>query len=293
MPELPEVETIRRDLEKQIINKKIVDVEILHKKIVQGDNRDFARVLKNNKIKNIDRIGKLLIFELVDGDNFLFTHLKMTGQFIYTKGKVVVAGGHSEEWGKKPQITKELERVDKYARVIITFADKSKLYFNDMRVFGYMKVDSKIVKDKIVSDFGIEPFTDNFTLNNFENIFKNRRISLKAILLNQKLIAGIGNIYADEICFSASVRPDKKAPILTKQEMNKLHKATEQILKKAIENRGTTFNNYVDASGNKGNFVKYLQIYGRGGKECKKCKNILSKIKLAGRGTVFCKNCQK
>ncbi|OGH59348.1 MAG: hypothetical protein A2725_00775 [Candidatus Magasanikbacteria bacterium RIFCSPHIGHO2_01_FULL_33_34] len=293
MPELPEVETIRRDLQKKIINKKIVNIDILNKKTVQGSKQSFLNILKNNKIINIGRIGKLIIFELADEKNFLFVHLKMTGQLIYVQGNIVVAGGHSEEWGKKPNITNELERVDKYARVIITFRDKSKLYFNDMRVFGYMKVGSKAVRESIVSNFGIEPFTENFTLNNFENIFKNKRISLKAILLNQKLIAGIGNIYVDEICFVSGVRPDKSVVNLNKNEIEMLYKHIEIVLKKAVENRGTTFNNYVDADGKKGNYVKYLQVYGRGGQECKKCKNILLKIRLSGRGTVFCENCQK
>ncbi|MDP2684969.1 MAG: bifunctional DNA-formamidopyrimidine glycosylase/DNA-(apurinic or apyrimidinic site) lyase [bacterium] len=293
MPELPEVETIRQDLRKKVINKKIVDIEILHKKIVHGDNQAFLGILKNNKIKSIDRIGKLIIFELADTENFLFVHLKMTGQLIYKKGKVVVAGGHSDEWGKKPQITKELASFDKYVRVIITFADKAKLYFNDMRVFGYMKIDNKVAKDKIIKDFGIEPFTENFTLNNFANIFKNKRISLKEILLDQKLIAGIGNIYADEICFKAGVSPSRSASSLTREEINKLYIAIKYIFKKAIESRGTTFNNYVDSDGNRGNFTKYLQVYGRGGQDCKKCRKTLVKIRLVGRGTVFCKKCQK
>ena len=295
MPELPEVETIRRDLEKKIINKKIVDVEILNKKTVHGNNQVFLDILKNNKIKRIERIGKLIIFDLADGKNFLFVHLKMTGQLIYTRAdtKIIAAGGHSEEWGKPRHITEKFDSFNKYARVIITFVDKTRLYFNDLRVFGYMKIDNKIAKDKIIKDFGIEPFTENFTLNNFANIFENRRISLKAILLNQKLIAGIGNIYADEICFRAKIRPDKSVSILTKQEMNKLYLAIPHILKKAIKNRGTTFNNYVDAEGRRGSFVRYLQVYGRGGQDCKKCRGQLKKIKLSGRGTVYCETCQK
>jgi len=293
MPELPEVETIKQDLRKKIINKKIVEIEVLNKKTIHGNKQAFLRILKGNKIKSIERVGKLIIFELKDGNNFLFVHLKMTGQLVYKKGKKVVAGGHSEEWGKKPQIINELASFDKYARVIITFEDNAKLYFNDMRVFGYMKTGDKTARVEIIKGFGVEPFTKGFTLNNFANIFKNRKTSLKAILLNQKLIAGIGNIYADEICFRAGVRPDKKASNLSKQDLNKLYEAIKYIFKKAIENRGTTFNNYVDSDGNKGGFTKYLKVYGRGGEACKKCKKILKKIRLVGRGTVFCSYCQR
>lgn len=286
MPELPEVETIRQDLLQKVINKKIIDVEILHKKTVRNNERSFLSILKNNKIKNIKRTGKLIIFELVDGNNFLLVHLKMTGQLIYKKGGQITAGGHSES-------NTDLNLPNRHTRVIITFADKSKLFFNDMRLFGYMKIEDEQSKDKIVGNFGIEPLTKDFTLPNFEKIFENRRTNIKAILLNQKLIAGLGNIYVDEVCFEADVRPDKSAANLSKEQMKRIYSAIELIIKKAIEKRGTTFNNYIDADGNKGNFLDCLKVYGRGGGNCKKCKNILKKINLAGRGTVFCEKCQK
>lgn len=292
MPELPEVETIRRDLDKKIVNKKIVKVKILNPKTVRNKRRVFLYGLQGNIIKAIARVGKLLVFELADND-FLLVHLKMTGQLVYKKGKQMVAGGHSEEWGKPRHITKEFAAFDKYARVSISFADKSKLYFNDLRLFGYMKKVGRVEKEKITSTFGIEPFTDKFTYANFAPIFKNRKTSLKAILLNQNLIAGLGNIYVDEVCFRAGIRPGRRAGGLAKAEIIKLYQAIQIVLKKAIANRGTTFNNYVDADGNKGGFIKYLQVYGQGGGPCKKCKRILKKIKLAGRGTVFCENCQK
>lgn len=285
MPELPEVETIRRDLRHKILYKKIIGVQILHKKTVHNKEKDFWRILKNNKIKEIDRAGKLIIFELA-GKNFLLAHLKMTGQLIYVKNNEITVGGHSE--------TKtNLNLPNKHTRVIISFADKAKLFFNDLRLFGYMKIVDAKAKNKIKLGFGIEPLTANFTLNNFAKIFKNRKTSLKAVLLNQKLIAGVGNIYADEACFAAGINPFKQANKLTKKEIKKLFLAIEKILKKAILKRGTTFNNYVDSDGNKGNYIKYLKVYGRGGKSCNQCQNILKKKKLAGRSTVFCVDCQK
>lgn len=285
MPELPEVETIRRDLHHKVLNKKIIDVQILNKKTVHNKEKVFLNILKNGKIKDIDRVGKLIIFELGD-KNFLLVHLKMTGQLIYVKDKEVTAGGHSE---KKT----DLNLPNKHTRVILTFEDKAKLYFNDLRMFGYMKIVDEKEKERIKNSFGIEPLTGNFTLSNFEKIFSNRKTALKAILLNQKVIAGLGNIYVDEVCFAAGVNPLKRANKLKKEEIKKLFLSIEKILKQAILKRGTTFNNYLDSDGNRGNFVGYLKVYGRGGESCKKCQNTLKKTKLAGRGTVFCLNCQK
>jgi len=285
VPELPEVETIRQDLRRKVLNKKITAVEILNKKTVYNIRRVFVGVLKGNKIIGIGRAGKLLIFKLKD-KKFLLVHLKMTGQLIYEKSGEITAGGHSEE-------KTDLALPNKHTRVIITFADRSWLYFNDMRLFGYMKIADEKTKNKIVGNFGIEPFTKKFTYNNFTNIFKNRKTSLKAILLNQNLIAGLGNIYADESCFQAGIRPDRKAVSLNSKEIKKLYQAIKIVLKKALENRGTTFNNYVDSDGRSGNFADKLKVYGRAGEACRKCQNKLKRIKLAGRSTVFCGKCQK
>lgn len=294
MPELPEVETIRQDLRRKILNKKIIGVQILHKKTIHNKKKDFWRILKNNKVKEIDRVGKLIIFEL-NRKNFLLVHLKMTGSLILQKDKEIMAGGHSNVNMELASHHKGagFNLPNKHTRVIIIFEDKARLFFNDLRLFGYMKIVGAKAKDKIKLGFGIEPLAANFTLSNFEKIFKNRRTSLKAILLNQKLIAGLGNIYADEACFAAGINPFKQANKLTKEEIKKLFVSIEKLLKYAILKRGTTFNNYVDSNGNRGNYTKYLKVYGRGGKSCKKCQNILKKTKLAGRGTVFCVRCQK
>ena len=296
MPELPEVETIRRDLCQKILNKKIVKVNIVNPKSVRNSRRDFLSGLRGNKIKSIDRVGKLMVFCLPEKE-FLLVHLKMTGQLIYKQGKKIIAGGHGEPesaFGRPgDKVMANLAVPNKHTRVIITFADKSKLFFNDLRLFGYMKKVGRAEKDKIAAAFGIEPLTRGFSLAKFAAIFKNRKTSLKAILLNQNLIAGLGNIYVDEVCFRAGLKPNRSAGNLAKTEIAKLYQAIQFILKKAIAKRGTTFNNYIDADGNKGNFIKYLQVYGQGGAPCKKCKNLLKKIRLSGRGTVFCEKCQK
>ncbi len=286
MPELPEVETIKNDLKKKILGKKIKQVTIRKKRLVRGSARAFVRELKGNSFKDIKRIGKLLIFTLNNG-KYLLIHLKMTGQLVYRRNKKIIAGGHGS-----PKITEHLP--NKYSHIYFKFNDDSGLYFNDMRQFGFVQIVSKPVLEKIIAGFGPEPLSRQYKIEEFKEIFKNRKTSVKAVLLNQKLIAGIGNIYADEILFTAGVRPDRRAGSLKQQEMENIFNATKSVLRKAIKYRGTTFNDYVDASGNVGRFVRHLKVYGREGERCKKCeKGIILKAKVAQRGTQYCKVCQK
>ena len=285
MPELPEVETIRRDLKRYVLGKKIKQVTATHPKVVGGNIAAFCRALRGQHFTQIDRVGKLLIFSLAPGQ-FLLVHLKMTGQLIYQAGPLVIAGGHSQTDypGVQP---------GPHTRVIITFADNSKLFFHDMRLFGFMKMVDEAGRNKAVSAFGIEPLTEHFTEEKFAAVFRGRKTSTKTVLLNQALIAGIGNIYADEICFAAGIRPSRRAARLRKADLAALYTATTQVIRRAIAERGTTFNNYVDGAGNKGNFLKFLAVYGRGGQPCRTCERPLIKKRIAGRGTVYCVYCQK
>lgn len=287
MPELPEVETIVRDLKKKILKKKIVKVEVKLKRIIKGSVSRFVSILKNNNIVDIRRRGKLLIFDLSTKDKHLIIHLKMTGQLIYKKGKKIIAGGHEQK--------NTVDNVpNKYSHVRIHFKDKSTLFFNDLRQFGFLKIVNTKELNEYLVNYGIEPLSKEFTLKSFKEIVKNRRGNIKAFLLNQKHIAGLGNIYVDESLFIAGIRPTRKLDKLKNTEKEKLFKAIKSILKKAIKARGTTFNSYVDADGNKGGFVKLLKVYGRDGKECKRCKGgEIEKIRIAGRGTRYCPKCQK
>lgn len=286
MPELPEVETIRRDLLKKIKGQKIDGVVVKKDNMVKGHTKTFIRKIKGQTIKNISRIGKLMIFDLGNDLNLL-VHLKMTGQLVFVKGDKVVAGGHN--------IPKADNRLpNKYSHIIFTLADDSKLFFNDLRQFGYMRLVSNKIRELLVVAYGIEPLTDSFTLDNFKKVFNSRQTSVKAILLNQKLIAGIGNIYADEICHQAGIKPTRQAGCLTQAEIKNIYLACQIIIKKAIRHRGTTFNDYVDASGKEGNFVKLLKVYGREGQVCQRCRQAkIKKIKITGRGTHLCPKCQK
>jgi formamidopyrimidine-DNA glycosylase len=288
MPELPEVETIKRDLNKFILNKKIKSLDILLPRIVKSSPEELRNILINNSFKKINRQGKLLIFALTDTpDRFLLIHLKMTGQLIYRSGNKLIAGGHSDS--QDPKTSSQ-----KYTRLIFKFVGGDELLFNDLRTFGAIKLANQEELKKICAQYGIEPLQKNFEFTALKKIINKRTINIKALLLNQALISGIGNIYADEILFASAVLPDRPANSLTDQEIKKIFDSTQDIIRLAIKNRGTTFNNYVDGRGKKGSFVKMLKVYGRGGEKCLKCKKTdLTKIKVAGRGTVYCSKCQK
>ncbi len=286
MPELPEVETIKRDLNKKIRGKQIAEIITDTPKMFTPRFSLARKKLIGGKIKDVERRAKLLIIK-INKDLFLLIHLKMTGQLVYSpkKGKIVV-GGHP--------ITGVRDLPNKFTHVSFYFKDDSVLYFNDVRKFGYMKLVDRGDLEKILEDFGIEPLSGQFSLEKFKQILKKRKKSkIKQVLMDQKLLAGIGNIYADESLFAAGIRPMRRAGKISDKEAKKLYENIKKILKKAIERRGTSFSNYVDSEGKKGNFVPLLKVYGRGGEKCKKCGHVLKKTKVGGRGTVYCSFCQK
>lgn len=286
MPELPEVETICRDLRKKIINKKIVSISVKKKNLIKQSVTGFKKKLVGNKIISIDRRGKLIIINLSTG-NYLLIHLKMTGQLIYQQKDNIIAGGHG-----LPRPEQGLP--SRFSHIIFIFSDKSQLFFNDIRQFGYMQIVDKEELDLVIDNYGIEPGLKNFTLDNFNNVLKNRKTSIKALLLNQKVIAGIGNIYADEICHLSSVRPMRRINTLTNDEKKKLWKYSTTVINNAIKKRGTTFSDYVDADGHSGSYVGHLKVFGKQGSHCTSCsKGVIKKIRHAGRGTHYCPNCQK
>jgi len=269
MPELPEVETIRRDLELKVLNKKIKKVSIFLQKSVLN-NKKFKSYLLDSKIISIQRRGKLLILEL-DNKKYLTIHLRMTGQLIY--GKRIIP--------------------EKHTRVALEFNDNNILLFNDVRQFGYLKIINNQELLKILESYGIEPLTKNFKLLDFIKILKSSKRKLKQVLLDQHLIAGLGNIYVDEICFDANILPTRISNSLNREEIRKLFYSCNKIIKKAVLMRGTTFSDYKDIGGREGNYLKVLKVYGRNTKNCIKCNNKINKIKLFGRGTHFCYYCQK
>ena len=285
MPELPEVETIRNGLENSILNKKITDIDVLWKGSIKSRVSEFTTIVVGNKVKRIDRVGKLLIFVLTSSNKSILIHLKMTGQLVYINQKEIIAGGH--KMGES-----DLNLPNKYTRLIIHFDDGSKLFFSDLRKFGYWTLVDEETKKDVVSRFGVEPLSSQFTLPFFKKVLDNKKTKIKTLLLNQKYISGIGNIYADEICFRSRVLPNRSIISLNQVEIRKIYNACKYILKKAIESGGTTFKDYLNHKGKKGNFTQYLKVYARQGQKCQRCSGIIIKSKVASRGTHYCTKCQ-
>ncbi|MCR4280660.1 MAG: bifunctional DNA-formamidopyrimidine glycosylase/DNA-(apurinic or apyrimidinic site) lyase [Candidatus Komeilibacteria bacterium] len=286
MPELPEVETIRRDLAKVLIGKKIKSVDISLSKIVRNDDDEFVNIIQGAKFTAIERVGKLLIFK-VSTKYYLLIHLKMTGQLIYKDKKIGVGGGHTQR-------ALEGTLPGKHTHVTFAFNDGSKLFFNDLRRFGYLHLVEGAMKDIVRSKYGPEPTAKNFTSSYFHQLLKGKRSSIKAVLLNQKWIAGLGNIYVDEACFLAGVRPARTAGTLNKRQAEALWKSCRQVIAEGIKYRGTTFSNYLDGLGKRGGYSKKLKVFGRQGKACLRCKRgVITKMRVAGRGTHYCPLCQK
>jgi formamidopyrimidine-DNA glycosylase len=229
-----------------------------------------------------------LIFHFAKQDDlFLLTHLKMTGQFFFVDKGAISGGGHSQS----PADMRELP--GRHTRVAFYFTDGSSLYFNDMRMFGYVKIARAEEVTKAKARFGQEPIADDFDIELFATTLKRRRTPIKAALLDQTFIAGLGNIYVDEALFAAAVRPTRRADKVTKQEAQAIAQASGSVMKKAITVGGTTFQHFADTDGEKGNYIDYLQVFGKQNTPCPKCQSLIKKIRVAGRGTHFCPNCQK
>lgn len=299
MPELPEVETIKEDLRKKILNKKIVQLEVRKDKAVNFLTDSFVATLKKNSFADIERRAKLMIFKLSEPKKLkiypypvtsILVHLKMTGQLIFEKKTndhvEVVAGGHKIE-------EKDFDLPNSRTQIIFTFEDGGELFFNDLRRFGYMKLATDAEVKKAVEGYGAEPLSKDFNYQAFSKALGNRKVKIKVGLMDQKMIAGIGNIYADEACFCAGIRPTRLVSSLSEDEKKKLFKCIPEILRLAIKHRGTTFKDYLDSEGKKGNFTNFLKVYDQEGKKCQRCGGTIKKIQSNGRGTHFCSECQK
>ncbi|PKM83483.1 MAG: formamidopyrimidine-DNA glycosylase [Firmicutes bacterium HGW-Firmicutes-13] len=274
MPELPEVETIKESLKQKIVFKKIQDAEILCPKLIKfPEPAGFIKSIKNKKIKSLERRGKYLIAKLSSHYN-LIIHLGMTGQLIY-----INSDSHPV--------------VDKHTHLFFNFDDKAQLQYNDVRKFGaiWLVKDGSLRFVPGLSQLGPEPLSEDFSLEYFQELL-NKKSIIKYVLLNQKNLAGLGNIYVDEILFRAGIYPERNAQDLSLSERKKLYHAIREVLREAIKARGTSVVNYIDGEGRKGDFQKYLKVYKRVGRPCYKCKTLIKRMVLAGRGTYFCPKCQ-
>ena len=282
MPELPEVETVVRSLKPYLLGRQIVSLKICRSK--SFPNTDKKTLILRQKITNVHRRAKIIIIDFANHCH-LVTHLKMTGQLLYQAADNKLAGG-----GHPTKDFRDLP--GKHTRVIYTLDDDSHLYFNDMRLFGWQKIWDGDQLQQELKDFG--PDANNIT-NQQEVIAKLKRCRrpIKQAIMDNKILCGIGNIYAAEICFACGINPLTPASQLNDEQLSALLKTAPKILNYAIEFGGTTFDGrYVDANGKGGNFEEKLLVYGREDQPCTRCGTKLQNVKIGGRSTVFCPHCQ-
>lgn len=287
MPELPEVETVKRGLSKLIIGRKIVGVKSDNLKSFPNALNDVNNFLVNALIIDVRRRAKVLLIDL--STNYtLVTHLKMTGQMVFVGSEERFAAGHPNDSlvGKLP---------DKSTRVTFDFADGSHLYFNDQRKFGWVRLIPTLEVPNIdfMKRVGPEPLEADFTVEQFISQFKKRSgTSIKAAILDQSVIAGVGNIYADESLWGAKIHPACKVSSISDAEFAELYKEVRFVMNLSIEKGGSTNRNYVNAEGKKGSYMDFARVFRREGLDCPRCGAEIIKIRVAGRGTHVCPNCQ-
>ena len=271
MPELPEVETIRRDLERLIIGKKIVEITTDSPKQVKPSLAVMKKVIVGTTIKKIERRAKLLQIFLSNGQ-ILVIHLKLTGRLLVRK-----KGAPKDDW----------------QHVIISLSGNQELRFADLRKFGWVRLlkDEKEL-EKLLTEFGPEPLA-GLDLVTFEKILGSSSRPIKILLMDQKKIAGVGNIYANDALFLAKIDPRRPAKKVSEEETKRLLKAIEKVLKAGIKYRGASDQYYLDALGRKGAYQDHFLTYGRAGKKCFDCRREIKRIKVGGRGTFYCPSCQK
>lgn len=303
MPELPEVETIRLGLQEYLVGKTIEDVEVRLKKVLSGD----PKYIIGAKVKDVRRFGKGLVIDLDNGYS-IAAHIKLTGQFVYRDSK-------TSNIKLSPKVGRELP--NKWTHVILklkshpfgklriklkTATQNSKvgngenayLYYNDLRQFGWIRIveSSKLKDESFFKDLGPEFFKD-LTFEKFKQIISKSSLAVKVLIMDQKKIAGVGNIYANDALFDSKILPSRKAKDLTNEETKRLYNSILKVLRKGLKNGGASELNFVNALGQEGKYQHYFLAYGRDGEECVRCRSFIKKISLGGRGTYFCPLCQK
>lgn len=288
MPELPEVETVRRGLKQLVVGRQIKAVEHDTPKSFPNAARDVEEFLVGAKIIDVRRRAKVLLVDL--STNYtLVIHLKMTGQLVFRGPSAVFGAGHPND-----SLIGELP--DRSTRVVFTFDDGSHLYFNDQRKFGWVKLMPTLEVPEIdfMKKVGPEPLEADFTSEEFAERFTRRaRTSIKAALLDQTVIAGVGNIYADESLWGAKLHPQRLAGSITAAEFKRLYSELRAVMNLAIQKGGSTDKNYVNAEGKKGSYLSFARVFRREGQPCPRCGTLVVKFKAAGRGTHICPVCQK
>ena len=278
MPELPEVETIRRDLEREVAGKKIKSVEVHGLRSIRrhGTKKKFIDALDGRKINSVGRKGKYLQLKLDDGQ-VLVIHLGMSGQLLRAKSA--------------------REKMPKHTHVVIVFTQGGQLRYVDPRTFGELFVAAPEDIDKEVPELahlGIDPLEDAMSWAVFGRMLQAKRTKLKPLLMDQKFVAGIGNIYSDEILWSAGLRHDRSSDSLTSQEVRRLYRAMVETLQDAVKYRGSSIadEQYVDLFGEIGQYQTHHNVYAREGQACSRCRGTIERVKIGNRGSFFCPGCQ-
>lgn len=274
MPELPEVEIIRRMIAGKVEKRTIRDIEILLPRLIKWPSAsEFLAVIRGKTINSLERCGKYLLFFLSE-QRVLVIHLRMTGRLYYVS---------------------ETMRPDSYVRIVFHLDNGDRLFYSDTRTLGtlYLLPESELSRIAGIANMGPEPLTPEFNEAYLQDIFKTRTGKIKSILLDQKLIGGLGNIYADEALALAGIRPERKAESLSSREITALYLAINKVIEAGINDGGTSFRDYLDGEGRKGKHQEHLYVYGRKDEPCRNCGTPIVKINVGGRGTHFCPSCQK
>jgi formamidopyrimidine-DNA glycosylase len=270
VPELPEVETIARGLAGAIAGKTIVSASVLRPKVVLPAVAQFATELAGERVERVGRRGKFVVLSLASGRQ-LVVHLRMTGRLI-----VQPVGATNPE---------------PYSNVLLDLDDGTRVCFADVRQFGRMRLAGP--EESWAAELGLEPLSSEFSFERFSGLLDGRTTPIKVFLLDQRRIAGIGNIYACEALWDARIRPARPAGALSRPARRRLHASIIDVLRRAIEMRGTSVDDYVDADGLRGGFQNVLCVYGRDSKSCPRCTRPIVRTVLAQRGTWWCRTCQK
>lgn len=288
MPELPEVETVRIGLAKLLPGREVAGVDFDWPKSFPNAPADVQKFVVGAKVTVVKRRAKVLLVEL-SSKYSLVVHLKMTGQLVFQSPKERFGAGHPNDSlvGKLP---------DKSTRVTLTFKDGSKLFFNDQRKFGWMRLlpTAEVMNIDFFKKVGPEPLAADFTWQIMRGrLLRRRNTCIKAALLDQTVIAGVGNIYADEALWGAKIHPAMPVRDISPAKFHKLYDELVYVLKLSIEKGGSSDRNYVNAEGKKGSYISFARVFRREGQACPRCGRTIEKIRVAGRGTHICPYCQK
>lgn len=275
MPELPEVETVRRSLVPVILDKPIESVDVYYERILQHITvQEFREQTIGRRILDLTRRGKYLIFQF-ENHLDLVAHLRMTGRLIYYSDAGIAKAKHTS--------------------AVFSFGSGGELRFEDVRKFGTLDLvpSGEYEQIKGLHSLGVEPLSEAFSMEHLQDLIENRSTKIKGLLLDQTKIAGLGNIYADESLFMAKIHPERPASSLGREEVKRLHQAIKEVLQDAILGQGTTLRDYRTGYGREGSFQNKLQIYGKKGEKCPRCGVDLEYKKVAGRTSHFCPGCQR